>query len=153
MVLHNVVNDGVEFCFFRLIYQVGQIFPLYGFVGGDFRYIEPVDFVKFGFFRHGGTGHTGQLIVKTEEVLEHNRGQRFAFVGHFHIFFGFNSLMQAFVKATAIHQTAGKFVNDDDLAVFDHVINIALHNAVGADSLVDMVLQWSGYRHPSSFPH
>ena len=48
--------------------------------------------------------------------------------------------MKTFVKTTAVHKTTCKFVNDDNFAVLDNIVNIKLHNAVGLDSLIYMVL-------------
>ena len=81
-------------------------------VGGDFHHVQLVDFPEFLFFGHGGTGHTGQLFVQTEEVLEGDGGQGLAFVGNLHAFLGLDGLMEALVIAAAIHETAGEFVND-----------------------------------------
>ena len=47
--------------------------------------------------------------------------------------------MQAFAVPAAEHQTAGKFVHDDDLAVLDHIVHVAPHGAVGLDGLIDVV--------------
>ena len=47
--------------------------------------------------------------------------------------------MQTFGVATAQHETAGEFIHDDDLAVFDDVVDIALHDAVGTKRLIDVV--------------
>ena len=43
-----------------------------------------------------------------------------------HTFFGFHRLMQTVRPATPRHHSAGEFVDNDDLVVHDHVINIAL---------------------------
>ena len=47
--------------------------------------------------------------------------------------------MQSFTVPAAEHQTAGKFVHDDDLAVLDHIVHVAPHGAVGFDGLIDVV--------------
>ncbi len=52
---------------------------------------------------------------------------------------GLDGLVQAVAVAAAEHQTAGELVDDDDLAVLDDVVNVALHDAVRADGLVDVV--------------
>ena len=49
--------------------------------------------------------------------------------------------MQAVVEAAAIHQTAGELVNDDDLALFDDVVDVTVHNAAGFDGAVNVVAQ------------
>ena len=52
---------------------------------------------------------------------------------------GLNGLVQAVAVAAAEHEAAGELVDDDDLAVFDDVVNVALHDAVRADGLIDVV--------------
>ena len=47
--------------------------------------------------------------------------------------------MKSLVVAPAVHKAAGELVNDYYLAVLYHIVNVALHNAVGAYRLVDMV--------------
>ena len=47
--------------------------------------------------------------------------------------------MQAVVIPPAIHETAGEFIHDDDLAVLHHVVDVPLHEAPGPDGLVDVV--------------
>ena len=37
------------------------------------------------------------------------------------------------------HQPAGVLVDDDDLAVLDHVVHVPVHGAVGLDGLIDVV--------------
>ena len=47
--------------------------------------------------------------------------------------------MQTFVVAAAQHKTARKLVNNDNLAVSDNVVNVAVHNSVCADCLIYVV--------------
>ena len=56
-----------------------------------------------------------------------------------HALLGLDGLMQALVVAAADHQAAGKLIDDEHLAVLHDVINVALHDAVGLDGLVDVV--------------
>ena len=48
--------------------------------------------------------------------------------------------MQSFVVAAAVHQTSGEFIDDDDLSVLDHIVDLVFHAAVCLDRLIDMVL-------------
>ena len=49
--------------------------------------------------------------------------------------------MQAVAPAAAGHQAAGELVDDDDLAVLDHVVDVELEERVRAQRLVDVVEQ------------
>ena len=52
---------------------------------------------------------------------------------------GLDRLVQAVAPAAAGHQAAGELVDDDDLAVLDHVVDVALEERVRAQRLVDVV--------------
>ncbi len=56
-----------------------------------------------------------------------------------HLLFGFQGLVQAVAVTAARHQPAGELVDDDDLAVLDHVIDVALEEVMGLEGLVDVV--------------
>ena len=47
--------------------------------------------------------------------------------------------MQPVAVAAARHQAAGELVDDDDLAVLDHVVDVALEEEMGLERLVDVV--------------
>ena len=47
--------------------------------------------------------------------------------------------MQPVRPAPAGHETTGEFINDDDFAILNHIINIPLKNGMGFQCLVDMV--------------
>ena len=51
-----------------------------------------------------------------------------------HVLLGLDGLMQALGVPAAEHQTAGELIDDDDLAVLDDVVDVALHDAVGLDA-------------------
>ena len=53
---------------------------------------------------------------------------------HVHVLLGLDGLMQTLGVAAAEHETAGELVDDDDLAVLDDVVDVALHDAVGLDA-------------------
>ena len=102
--------------------------------------IELVDLGELFGFGVGGAGHAGQLLVLAEVVLEGDRGERLVLALDLHAFLGFNSLMQPVAPATSRHQAAGEFVDDDDLAVLHHVVDVELVDGVRAQRLVDVVL-------------
>ena len=52
-----------------------------------------------------------------------------------------DGLVQAVAPAAARHQASGELVDDDDLAVLHHVVDVALEERVRAQRLVDVVEQ------------
>ena len=61
-------------------------------------------------------------------------------------FLGLDRLVQAVAPAPARHQPPGELVDDHDLAVLDHVVDVALEEGVGPERLVDVVEQQSMLR-------
>jgi hypothetical protein len=55
------------------------------------------------------------------------------------VLLGLERLVQAFRIAPARHHAAGELVDDDDLAVADDVVLVALEQLVRAQRLVDVV--------------
>ncbi len=108
-------------------------------IGRDFHDFELVDVEQFVGFGSGGAGHARELLVHAEVVLERDRGQRLVFRLHRLMLLGFQRLVQAFRIAPARHHAAGEFVDDDDLAVPDDVILVALEQRVRAQRLIDVV--------------
>ena len=108
-------------------------------VGRDLDDLELVDVEQFVGFRRRRAGHAGELLVHAEIVLEGDRGQRLVFRLDRLVLFGFQRLMQAFRIAPALHHAAGELVNDDDLAVADDVVLVALEQRVRPQRLIDVV--------------
>ena len=86
-------------------------------------------------------GHAGQLLVLAEVVLEGDRRERLVLPLDLHLLLGLDRLVEAVAPAPPGHQAAGELVDDDDLAVLDHVVDVELEERVGAERLVDVVEQ------------
>ena len=138
--LFDLLDDGAILAGLGLVDHVGVVGTDDGLVGGDLHDIQVVDGAEFVLFGHSGTGHAGELVVEAEEVLEGDGSQGLGLVGDLQALLGFDGLMQTLVIATAEHETAGELVHDDHLVVLDHVVDVLLHDAAGADGLVDVVV-------------
>ena len=137
--LFHLTDHGAVFAVLGLINAVIIVDTGDGAVGGDFHNIQLVDGGEFLFLRQRRTGHTGELAIHTEIVLECDGGQRFALPLHLHPLLGLDGLMETLVIAAAEHETACELVHDDDLAVLYHIVHIPFHDAVGTDGLIDVV--------------
>ncbi len=102
----------------------------------DFQIVDVDELVRLGQRR---AGHAAELVVHAEIVLERDRGERLVLGLDRLVFFGLERLMQPFRIAPAGHHAAGELVDDDDLAVADDVVLVALEQRVGAQRLVDVV--------------
>ena len=52
---------------------------------------------------------------------------------------GLKRLVQPFRQAPALHHAAGELVDDDHLAVFDDVVELALEQLVRLERLIDVM--------------
>src|SRR5580692_10998261 len=137
--LENSIDHRFEFFFFRAVDDVAMLFANQRAIGGDDDNIKIVNFAEFGGFRFRRAGHAGELFVHAEVILEGDGGERLIFTLDFDAFLGFDGLVQAIGPAAARHLAAGEFVDDDDLAVFIHVVDVNLVKGVGAQRLVHVV--------------
>ena len=141
MAFRNLINDRAVFADIAAIHNIRPVLPDNRLVGRDFNDIQFVDCGKFLRLGYSGTGHSRQLLVQAEIILEGNGSQRLVLFLNINVFLGLNCLMQAFGVPAPEHQAARKLVHDDDLAVFDDIVDIALHDAVGTQRLVNVMAQ------------
>ena len=137
----NFVGGGVIFFLLRPIDDVGILETQHCLVGRDDHHFQIIDLVELGCFGFRRAGHAGQLFVHAEIVLEGDGGERLVFALDLDVFLGFDRLVQSVGPAAAGHQAAGELVDDDDFAVFHHVLDVALVERVRFDRGVDVVLQ------------
>ena len=103
-----------------------------------FKTVNVLEFIGFGV---GRAGHARELSVHAEEVLERDRSHRLIFLLDLHAFLGFDGLMQALAPAAARHQSARKFVDDDDFVVLHDVVLVAMEKRMRAQGGIEMVHQ------------
>ena len=139
MAFFHLLDDGAILCRLGLVDNIGVIDTGDGTVRRNFNDVEVVDRAEFLFLRERRTGHTGELAVQAEVILERDGRKRLAFSRDLDMLLGLDGLMQTVAIAAAEHQSAGELVDDDDLTVLDDVVDIALHRAVSLDGLVDVV--------------
>ena len=132
-------DDRAVLCRLGLVHHVGIVDTRDGAVGGDLDDVEVVDGAEFLLLGQRCTGHTGELLVKAEVILEGDGRERLALAGDGDVLLGLDGLMQTLAVAAAEHQSARELVDDDDLAVLDDVVDVALHRAVRLDGLIDVV--------------
>ena len=103
--------------------------------------VELVDLGELGGLGLGRSRHAGQLVVLAEVVLERDRGQRLVLALDLDLLLRLDRLVQPVAPAAAGHEAPRELVDDDHLAVLDHVVDVALEEAVRAQRLVDVVQQ------------
>ena len=128
------------------------IFSIYGFINGigvidshnrlirrNYNNVQRVDIVKFAFFRKRRTCHSRKLAIHAEKVLEGDCRLRHAFLFDLDVLFCLDCLVKSFIIASSKHQTARKFIDDDNAVIFNDVVNVALHNAMRLQRLIDVM--------------
>ena len=132
-------NNGAPLGIFGLINEVLQVLTDARLVRRNDPRVHVVNLDEFRCFGFSRTGHTGELLVHTEVVLERNRCKRLVFATDLHAFLGFDSLVDTIGIAAAFHQAARVFVDDDDFAVTDDVVDILFKEVPGAESVIEEV--------------
>ncbi len=132
-------QHGAELAAFVLVHEVVGILTQQGLVGGDHRHVELVDLLEFLGLGVGGAGHARQLLVEAEVVLVADGGQGLVLFLDLHAFLGFDGLVQTVGPSPPRHLAAREFVDDDDFAVLDQVVDVALVQGVRAQGLAHVV--------------
>ena len=136
----DVVDDRLGFLLRRAIDRVRLLDAPQRLVGRDCDDVELVDLRELFRFGFRGAGHARQLLVFAEVVLEGDGRERLVLALDLHLFLGLDRLVQAIAPAASGHEAAGELVDDDDLAVLDHVVDVEPEDGVRAQRLLDMVL-------------
>ena len=141
MLVDDLGDDRVPLFLLGAVDEIGILDAPQRAVGRDDDDVEVVDLGELLGLGVGGAGHAGQLLVLAEVVLEGDGRERLVLALDLHLLLGFDGLVQAVAPAAARHQPAGELVDDDDLAVLHHVVDVALEQRVRAERLVDVVEQ------------
>ena len=140
LLLHvlDLVDDRVELGLLVEVDEVGVVVADHRPVGRDADDLELVDLVELLGLGQRGAGHAGQLVVQPEVVLERDRGHRHRLALDAEALLGLDGLVQALGPAATRHLPAGELVDDDDLAVLDDVVPVALVQRVRLERLVEV---------------
>ncbi len=134
---HHAVDDGVELALLGLVDDVILVVADHRTVrrdGDDIKFVDAPELARLGL---GGTGHTGELVVHPEVVLQGDGRKRLGSSLHLHIFLRLHGLVQAVAPAASLHDTAGTLVHDLDLVVHDHVVDVLGEHRIGLEKLDD----------------
>ncbi len=137
--LLDVAGDGGELPFLRLEDEIVLVVAGDVDVRRDLHDVEAVDLDELLLLGLRGTGHAGELLVQAEVVLERDRGERLVLLLDLDALLRLDRLVQALAPAAAFHDPAGELVDDLDLAVLDHVVDVDLVERLGLERLVEVV--------------
>ena len=141
MLVDDLGDDRVPLFLLGPVDEIRVLDPAQRPVRRDDDDVEVVDLGELLGLGVRRAGHAGQLLVLAEVVLEGDGRERLVLALDLHLLLGLHRLVQAVAPATSRHQPSGELVDDDDLAVLDHVVHVVLEERVGAQRLVDVVEQ------------
>ena len=133
---------------------IGHSFPLSGFglvnsvriilanhrlIGRNLRHFQIINFVKFLGGSGRGSGHARKFFVEPKVILKSNRGQSARLLPHCHSFFRLHGLVQSLGPSASRHQASGKLIHDNNFAVLNHVVALALENGLSPQGLLQMM--------------
>ena len=139
--LLNLVDHGAELALLGEEHAVLVVHTTVGTVGGNLHDVQIVNGGKLVLLRFGSTRHARQLLEHTEVVLEGDGGERLVLAFDLDAFLRFQCLVQPFAVTAADHQTARKFVHNEDLSVLHDVVLVTLKQRVRTQRLLDEVVQ------------
>ena len=133
---NNLVNYGIVFLTLGAVNTVIEVDTCHRLIGRNNDYVEFIYVPELTCFRLGRTGHTGQLVVHTEVVLQRNRSESLCCTLDLDVFFRFHSLVQTIRPAATFHDTAGLLIDNLHLVVIDDIVHILLEQRVCFEQLV-----------------
>ena len=134
----DVLDDGVVLGVLGAVHEVRVVESNHVAIGRDRHNAELVDLAELGGFGHRRACHAGQLRVEAEEVLQGDRREGLVLGLDLDALLRLDRLVQALVVATAVQNAAGVLVDDEHLAVDDHVVAILLEQLLRADGVVEV---------------
>ena len=121
--------------------EIVLIFSDHRQIGWDHHRFQMVDLLKLEGLGVRRTGHAGEFGVHAEVILKRNRRQRLVLALDGHSFLGFDGLMEPVGPAAPGHEPPGEFVDNDDFAVLNHIVLIAVKKRMCAKRRIQMVHQ------------
>ena len=108
-------------------------------IGWDHHRLQMVDLLKLEGLGIRRAGHAGEFGVHAEIILKRDRRQRLILALDGHPFLGFDGLMKPVGPAAPGHEPSGEFVDDDDFAVLNYIVLIAVKKRMRAKRRIQMV--------------
>ncbi len=133
------LNNGTIFLAVSLVDTVVEVMACDGAVGRNLYHVELVDVPELSSLGAGRTGHTSQLVVHSEIVLQGNGGEGLCGSLYSHMLLGLYSLVQAVAPTTTFHDTSGLLVNNLHLSVHHHILIVLIKHGVGLEQLLQGV--------------
>ena len=139
MTLGDVFDDGFELRELGLVDEVWLINAHDAAVGRNRHHLQGIGVDELGSFCLRRTGHTRQLFVHAEIVLQCDCCQCLVLFVDANALFGFDCLVNSFAPATTLENSAGEFIDNLYFAGVNDVILVAAVQLFGAQSNCQLV--------------
>ena len=137
--LLNLIDDGTVFLAGSLIYTVIQVLTQDRAVGRNLNYIELIDIPELTRLGACRTGHTCELVVHTEVVLECDGSEGLCCSLYLYMLLSLYSLVQAIAPAATLHDTTCLLIHDLHLTVHDYILVVLIKHGVSLQELLQGV--------------
>ena len=140
--LGDVASDHLKLDDLVLVDNVRVVLTNHGPVGrnrNDADLVRAHELASLGF---GRTGHTRELLVHAEVVLQGHGRESLILRLDLHALLGLDGLVNTLVVTTAGKNTTGVFVDDEHLAVHHDVVFVALEERHRLDRVVQKRDEW-----------
>ena len=137
--LLNFVDNGTILLAGCLIYTVIQVLTQDRSVGRNLNYIEFVDIPELTRLCACRTGHTCELVVHTEVVLECDGSEGLCGSLYLYMLLSLYSLVQAIAPAATLHDTTSLLIYDLHLTVHDYILVVLIKHSVSLQELLQGV--------------
>ena len=132
MSLFDLLDHRVVLFPTRLVDAIVEIGASHRSVRRNHVHVEFVNVVKLRGFRFGRACHSCEFLIKPEIILDRDRRQSLGLTIDLDSLFRFDRLVQSIAPPSAGHFAAGEFIDNHNLVIFDHVLDVLLEQAVGA---------------------
>ena len=146
MSLCDSVGDGLKLIFLFGKNSIIKVFPYNRFVGRNYHYIHIVNVTEFLFLCFCGTCHSGQLVIHSEVVLKSDGSKGFGLRTHQNAFLCLDCLVEPVAVSSSEHETACKFINNDDFSILYYIVHIPFHYGSGFKSFQNVMVYFHVFR-------
>ena len=136
----DLIDNCSDLALIGGIYRVLTVDSDHWLVCRNLNNVKSIDGLELVLLGKRRTGHTRQLSVHTEIILEGNGSNSTALALNVNAFLGLNSLVQTVVVSSAGHKSACKCINNKNVSVFYYIVHLVFHNAVCLDGNVNVVV-------------
>ena len=137
--LNNLVDNSLIFFTSGLIYSVVLVVTDNRAVCRNLNNIKLVDIPELTSLGRSCTGHTRELVIHTEVVLQSDGSKGLSCCLYLYVLLSLYSLVQSVAPTATFHNTTSLLVYNLNLAVNNHIFVVLVEHAVSLEQLLQSV--------------